>query len=318
MIFKKSTPAQNLVRAQANLDRVSEKLVAAEEAVITAKQAVQRCALSSDDDSLGAKETAERAAVTRMGTMRTAKETAEADVARLQAQIAAEGEQELRRETASAIEAIAGSAEEAAKSFDKGGKALLEFAQRASLIITDVTHLEKYIGDVIAETPAAITMTAQMLRAHAGQVLSGMAPAAMPTRNAPPVRSVEVRPATTQAFTMKQVTWTAPEGLRFARRYVVLDLPPDVAARAFALKACTPVPSTEWRSYTGSYVPFDRLGETINLDLDSEAAVVPIGVECDRAPLPLPIGVRKSPSPNPDFVETIGKPWTLKIAAGGT
>jgi hypothetical protein len=312
MAFFKEAPIKALTRdrdaAKANADRLATKLTEAEQAVIATKQVAQRAALSGDDSGLDAAETAERAALHRHGTLGAAKAEADKMLAFLDESIETVNDQKLRITTAAATNAMADEYIEVAAAFDASAAALVEIAGRAVPITIEATgtHVlgHRFFGEIAAATPVVV----EGLREHGRRVLNNQAAAEMPTPEKPFVAPIIVRPVTKQVFCMRQVKWTAPEGQRFAPKYAILDLPPDVADRALALKACTPIPGDAWANFKGTYVAFNHHAETIDLDLDAEGEAKTPG----NTPLPKALGH----TPNPDFVKTIGVPRTMRIVGG--
>jgi hypothetical protein len=307
---------KKLADAVASRDAIAKRLAEAQGAVVERGEALQRLASeNATDAALAAGEGFLQEAQRRVATWLPTLAEKEQIVAKLESGLSDAAEKRLRRETSAAIEAIADSLEDAIKSFEAGATALLESAKRSSVVIGDAVGLEKWTAGLLVETPPAVTMTAELLRTRAVHVLNALnnTPAAMPTANKPFALPVVERPVTKHVFCMKQVRWTAPEGKRFAPKYTVLDLPPDVANRALALKACTPIPGDEWAAYKGTYVPFSHHRESIDLDADAvEGETSPTGPLYGKTPQPKAFGH----SPNPDFVETVGAPRLMRV--GGT
>jgi hypothetical protein len=276
MALFRTSPEKSVIKdrdtAKANRDRLAAKLHEAEANVIATKSAAQRAALAGDDGTLDAAEAAEGAALRRHGTIVVAHAKAEEVLALLEGQVDATLDAKVRAATAAAIEAIADEIEKSGESFAIGAAALAEAAKHAALVTPDAAGLANFASNVMVELPPSIVMTAEMLRAHAAAVLSGAALAAMPTPE-PIVKPVKlVQAATSRVFSTKQVTWSTPDGMRFAPKYVVLDLPPDVATRALKLGACSAVPGEAWRAYKGTHAAFNDFADTVNLDEPDEAA----------------------------------------------
>jgi hypothetical protein len=279
MALFRTSPEKSVVKdrdaAKANRDRLAATLHEADANVIATKSAVQRAALAGDDGTLDAAEAAEAASLRRHGTIAVARAKAEEVLALLEGQVATMLDAKVRAATAASIEAIADEIEKSGESFAIGAAALAEAAKHAALVTSDAAGLANFASNVMVELPPSIVMTAQMLRSQAAAVLSGAAPAApaaTPTPEAVVKPVALVPPVTSRVFSTKQVTWSTPDGMRFAPKYVVLDLPPDVAARALKLGACSAVPGEVWRAYKGTHVPFSRLADIVSLDEPDEAA----------------------------------------------
>jgi hypothetical protein len=217
-----------------------------------------------------------------------------------------------RTATALATNALADEMTEAHASYDASTSALNEVCSRALAVTMEANGLSVFLTSSLIEVAAAVPVLGEVLKQHARAVLNGSAKAEMPTPEKPFVAPVEVQPVTTQVFVMKQVRWTAAEGQRFAPKYAILDLPPDVADRALNLKACTPIPGPEWAAYKGTYSPFNHHAEAINLDAEAVEGetLSPTAPPYGKAPMPKAFGR------NSDFVETIGAPRLMRV--GGT
>jgi hypothetical protein len=317
-LFSKA-PEKNLIRdrdeARATRDRLALKLSEAETSVIATKNLAQRAALDGDDGGLDAAEAAEHAALRRLSTIGAAFTQSEKLLALLEAQIETMADQKVRAATAAAATALADELIEAGAAFDTSTAILVEVAGRAAAVTMEASGLAVYTASSLVQVAAATPVIAEVLRQHGRRVLSGLEPAVFPTPEKPFVADVVVQPVTKQVFCMKQVKWTTPEGIRFAPKYAILDLPPDVADRGLALKACTTIPGDEWATYKGTYVPFSHHREAINLDLDVDAVAEgePTGPLYGKAPMSKAFGH----IPNPDFVETIGPVRQMRIVAGG-
>jgi hypothetical protein len=316
MAFFKEAPIKSLTRdrdlAKANCDRLALKLHEAEANVIATKSLAQRAALDGDDGGLDAAEAAERAALHRHGTLSAAHAESEKLLALLESQLETMADQKLRAATRVAALALADELIEAHASYDASTSALNEVCSRVLAVTTEANGLVTFLTSSLIEVAAAVPVVGEVLKQHARAVLNGSAKAEMPTPEKPFVAPVEVQPVTTQVFVMKQVRWTAAEGQRFAPKYAILDLPPDVADRALALKACTPIPGPEWAAYKGTYSPFNHHAEAINLDAEAVEGetLSPTAPPYGKAPMPKAFGR------NSDFVETIGAPRLMRV--GGT
>jgi hypothetical protein len=312
-IFKEA-PIKSVTRdrdaAKANVDRLAGKLTVAEQAVIVSKQAAQRAALDGDDGRLDAAEAAERAALHRHSTLSAAHVEAGKLLAHLESQIAEMNDTKLRKQTAAEAEALADELTEAGAAYDLSTKLLSEVSERCLAVTLEARGLAIFTASSRVEVANAIPIVAGFVRGHARAVLDHQMPAVMPLPPAPiVVPAVVAPPVLKQVFCIKQVRWTALEGKRFAPKFTILELPPDVADRALALKACTPIPGDAWAKYKGTYVPYSHHQESIDLDADAvEGETLPD----DKAPQPKASGH----SPNPGFIETIGEPRLVRI--GGT
>jgi hypothetical protein len=268
---------KKLADTRASRDALATRLAAAQGAVAESRAALQRLAVEgADDTALAAGEATLRASQDRVTTLGAGLAETEQHLATLSAAAADVADRKMRGQTSAAIEAVASDLEEAAKLFEAGAGALLKSAKRASAILTDAVGLEKFTSGVLIETPPAVAMTSEMLRTRASHVLNSLndAPAAMPTPNKPFVKVLEAKPPTKNVFAMRHVRWSAPEGLRFASKYAVLELPLDVADRAIENGICKPIPSEEWRAYNGTYLRFDARN-AVSLDDKPETGTEP-------------------------------------------
>jgi hypothetical protein len=293
--------------AKANRDRLAATLHEAEANVVATKSAVQRAALAGDDGTLDAAEAAEAASLRRHGTIAGARAKAEEVLAVLEGQVAAALDAKVRAATAAAIEAIADEIEKSGDSFAIGAAALAEAAKHAALVTPDAAGLSNFASNVMAELPPAIRMTAQMLRSQAAAVLTGAAPAAMPTPEAVVKPVVLVQPLTRRLFATRPVKWTDAAGqLRISPQFADVDLPIACADRAIVAKACVAMTDPARNKQTHNTWPgHPSPDHCFSLDEPDGTA------KADDAPKPLaePVVVFQP-------VDR-GKPFTLKIAAGG-
>jgi hypothetical protein len=308
---------KKLADAVASRDAIAKRLAEAQGAVVERGEALQRLAReSATDPALAAGEASLQEAQRRVATWLPTLAEKEQIVAKLESELAAAAEKKLRRETSIAIEALADEVEQAGELFSAGAVALAEAVKRAAAVIMDARSLQNYTETVVLEVPPSVEQTATLLRTQAVHVLHALnnTPAEMPTPNKPVIAPVQdAKPVTVRVFSMQQVRWTGPKGHRFAPKYTVLDLPPDVADRALALKACTPVPGNEWATYKETYVPFSHHQPAINLDGDAvEGETKPTGPLYGEVPQPAAFG-RYGEHATQEFVETIGVPRLMVI-----
>jgi hypothetical protein len=144
----------------------------------------------------------------------------------------------------------------------------------------------------------ATEVVAEELRQHGRAVLNKLAPAAMPKVPEPPAKVVpKVPEPLTRVFAVKALRWRDQDSKeRSCGKYVDADLPPLTAKRALAIGAAVPL-HHEARKGKGSWPGNYSLSSCLDLDVVEQhdpivhSAFQPI----DR-----------------------GKPFTLKIAAGGS
>jgi hypothetical protein len=305
---------KKLADTRASRDALAARLAAAQGAVVECTTALQRLAVEgADDAALAAGEATLRDTERRVSTLTPAVAEIEKLLATLEADRAEANDKKTRAATNAEVLALADELVEAGASYDASTAILAEVSTRALAVSFEANGLAVFTASSRIEVAAAIPVIGEVLRQHGRRVLDGSEPAAFPTPEVPFVADVVVQPVTKQVFCMKQVKWTTPEGLRFAPKYAILELPPDVADRALALKACTPIPGDAWAAYKGTYVPFSHHREAINLDIDTATETAPTGPLHGKAPMSKAFGH----IPNPDFVETIGPVRQMRIVAGG-
>lgn len=289
--------------AKANVERLAIKLTASEDAVIASKSAAQRAALDGDDAGLCASEVAGQGAVARLAIISDAYAAAEQILASLEAKIAAASEKTLRAATAAEANAMADDLIQAAAGFDIAIAALADVSTRAALIVFEATGLASFSTSSRTEVPQAAEIVAGLLREHAAAVLAGMAPAILPTPQKPFTPTIALKPVTRRLFTVQAISWTVDGMQRVAQKFTDADLPPDAAHRAIKARVCVEMndparnPSThnQWPGHPDPAQCFS---------LDDTAAIDVIEHEHEV--------VKHS-----DFVETVGKPYIVRTAAGG-
>jgi hypothetical protein len=307
---------KKLADTRTSRDALAARLAVARGAVAESNTALQQLAVQgADDAALAAGEAMLRDTERRVSTLAPALAEIEKLLVTLEADRAELLDKKTRTATAAAANELADELIEAGAAYDASTAILAEVSIRALAVSFEANGLAVSMASSRIAVAAAIPVIGEVLRQHGRRVLNGSEPAKFPTPEAPFVADVVVRPVTKQVFCMKQVKWTTPEGLRFAPKYAILELPPDVADRGLALKACTPIPGDAWATYKGTYVPFSHHREAINLDLDVDAVAEgePTGPLYGKAPMSKAFGH----IPNPDFVETIGPVRQMRIVAGG-
>ena len=309
MALFRTSPEKALQRdrdtAEQNRDRLAERLTLAEQAVTDAKGRTQRAALDGDDAGLAVAEAVELAALHHLNTMQTARTSAETLLEEFESQIIKSQDQKTRQATAAETEMLATDFERACDAFNVAISAMEALATKVSQFIFEARGLEAFAASSKVEVPIAATIVASLLREHGHAVLRGDAPPTLPTPQAPLVPTIPAKPETVRLFATRAVSWTDPEGhLRYCQRYNDVDLPPETATRALELKACVPLDDPARRELKGTWPGHPNPAQCFCLDSTPDAQ--PANAQAQSAVLE-----------RAGFVETIGEPYTVRVAAGG-
>jgi len=292
--------------ALANYDRLTVRLHEAEANVIAAKSGAQRAAMDGDDGALDVAEAAEAAAQRRLGTIVAAHAEAGKLLALLETQIAEITDKKLRVATAAEVVALADELAQAGAGFDASTALLAEVAGRAVAVTFEATGLNVFSASARVEVGAATEVVAQVLREHGRAVLNGLAPAAMPKPAPPAAHPVAVvTEPLVRVFATRAVKWRDADGAeRAAGKYVDVDLPAATAKRALSCGAALDLSNPARKQNLGQWPGNYSLAQCHDLDA--------VGPKADAAT------PQHDPIKHGAFEERIGKPFTLKIAAGRT
>jgi hypothetical protein len=308
-LFQKSpgkTLQHDRATALSNRDRLAARLTEAEDAVIATKSAAQRAAIEGDDAGLDAAERAGSAATTRLATITAAYAEAEQVLAKLDGQIAATLDKNTRAATAVEANAMADDLIQAAAGFDIAIAALADVSIRAASIVFEATGLAAFSASSRTEVPQAAEVVASLLRDHGAAVLVGMAPATLPTPAKPFTPTIAPKPVTRPLFTLRSISWTNADGmLRVAQRYTDADLPLAAADRAIKARVCVEMTDPARNPSTHNQWP----GHPDPAQCYSLDGAAPVDViEEDR---------QHDVVKHSGFIETVGKPYIVRTAAGG-
>jgi hypothetical protein len=217
--------ASDIAAARTNRDRMSARLLEAEQAVVERRRSAQRLALDGADDLLLDKaEAALRASQDRATTLASAITDAEQHLAALEKAQAEYQDQKTRAATAAEAETLASDMESIATDFDGVITRLAAISERATSFCGDASGLVAYAGLSKTQVPDAIAMIRAMLHAHAVNLLS------VPV--APPEPNVVL-------FAMKPVRWLDADGRQnLGQRFTDIEVPPALVARALSSGAC--------------------------------------------------------------------------------
>jgi hypothetical protein len=307
-LFQKS-PEKTLQRdrdtALANRDRLAISLTASEDNVILAKKRVQRCAIEGEDAGLDGAEQAEVAALRRLTTITAAHAEAEQILTKLDGQIAAASEKTVRAATAQEANTMADELLQVAKTFDVAIGQLANISNRATSIVFEASGLSNFATSSRTEVPQAAEIVAALLRDHAAAVIDGSAPAVLPTPEKPFTPTIAPKPVTRPLFTLRSISWTNADGmLRVAQRYTDADLPLDAADRAIKARVCVEMTDPARNQSTHNQWPgHPDPAQCYSLDGAVSADVIEEDHQHDV--------VKHS-----GFVETVGKPYIVRTAAG--
>jgi hypothetical protein len=306
MAFFKEAPIKGITRdrdtAKANRDRLAVRLGEAEQAVITSKSATQRAALDGDDAALDTAETAERGALHRLSTIRAAHEAAGKLLALLESQLATMAEDKMRSATNAASLALADELISAGAAYDASTALLAEVCTRALAVTSEANGLAVFTSSSLVEVRAAVEVVAGELRQHGRAVLNKLAKAEMPKPAAPAAKVVPLaKDPLVRVFATRAVRWRDADGAeRCSGKFLDIDISAAQAKSALASGAALPISDPARKANLGSWPGHVSLNACYDLDAAAEAA-----------PQHDPV-VHSAFQP----IDR-GKPFTLKIAAGG-
>jgi hypothetical protein len=304
-LFTKA-PEKNLTRdrdtAKANATRLAGKMANAVAAVTVTKSNSHRAALEGDDTALDLAETAERAALHHLGTMRTACEAADKLLALLESQLATVADEKLRSVTNAATLALADELLEAGRAYDASTALLSEVCARALAVTMEANGLAVFTASSRIEVKIATEVVAEELRQHGRAVLNRLAPAAMPKVPEPPAKvTPAAEEALTRVFATRAVRWRDATGSeRCSGKFLDIDISAAQAQRALASGAALPISDPARKANLGSWPGHVSINNCYDLDKDQA-------------------GPQHDPIVHSAFQPIDrGKPFTLKIAAGGS
>jgi hypothetical protein len=224
--------------AKANVDRLAAKLIEAERFTIATRNAAQAVAMTTDDAALDIAEAAGAAALRREDTIRAASGEAGKLLAALEAQLAILTDQKQRAATVAEVTALADDLMQAGESFEIAISELVKATEKAARFVYEAKALETFAASSQVEIPEAVGVIGELVRAHAEMVLSGLAPATLPAKEAPFVPNIAVKPETRHLFTLRGISWREGDQLRVAQKFTDVDLPLAAAKRALKARAC--------------------------------------------------------------------------------
>lgn len=304
MIFRISsekTAQKNADSTRASRDRLIQRLAQAQDTVKKANEALHLAARDgADDAALGTGEAKVREAEGRVSTLtRALAETAEL-LETLENERSDIAETKQRGETAAAIEHAAQDLEKSAEMLNAAMAALVESTTQAAIITRDADGLKNFAANVLIEVPPVIAMTAAMMRDCASDVISGVAPAAMPTAEAPLAHVVTVAPPTVRVFTTRAISWTDAAGqLRLSGRYRDADLPPETAARALVSGICLKTDNPARRQYLNSWPGHPDPSNVTCLDEIAPGTAAPL----------------RDSKTSTGIIEVVGTPYSARITS---
>lgn len=307
MAFFKEAPIKGLTRerdsAIVNRDRLAARLTAAEQAVIDARTLAQRHALSGDDSALDAAEQAEGAAVRRLNTIVAAHAEAEGILTLVEGEIAVTLEKKLRAASAAETNTIADELVQAGAGFDIAIGVLADVSSRAGLISFEATGLANFSTSSRIQVSEAVEVVSQLLREHGRAILNHQAAAALPKPAPEPAKAAPVvKEPLTAVFATRPIRWKDHDGIvRSSSKFLDCELPVRTAAHALKIGAALPLDHPERKRNLGMWPGHVSLAMCFDLDAAPDAP-----------PQHDPV-VHSAFQP----IDR-GKPFTLKIAAGGS
>ena len=257
-MFQKSvekTMAADLAARVAEREKLIARLADAENAVVDATSAATALAVNgADDTALDKAESKILALRERVTTLRAGLAQLGTKIIALENAYAEHLDATTRRQTAVACQAMADDLEEVAKDIDPILERMVEITERAaSAQIWDAAGLHTYAASSKAQIPAAIAAVATALRQHGIRVVAKIERATLLTAEAPSKTTVIATPPVVRLFSTEKIKWTGDDGqLKTLSKFSDCDLPPAVAARALASRACAPTDSDVRRQWAGT------------------------------------------------------------------
>jgi hypothetical protein len=254
--------------------KLTERLAAAELAIIEKKEAAKKLAVdSADDDALDKAEAAVRAARDRVDTLSVAIQEVEQTIARLEAEQAKAADDALRAKTVVELEAISRDLTKAADDFDFASNQLAKIAERIGLFIPEGMGLAHFCQAAKFEVPPTIILLKTVLQSYASGVVAGGGPATLPKPAAPPLPSPP-KPEMVVCHTIKKVAWTVDGLVRTSSPGYAIELSPAVAHHALKIGAVVQRDDPRAKFHADQRSPYTPLLENCTpLDHVSRAAV---------------------------------------------
>ena len=191
-LFKSSNPEKTVQRdidaATKTRERLSAQTIELEQAITRHAAAAKQAALTGDDAELDRAEAALRAAQDRCTTLKVALTEVEQQLEALERTKAEMADREVRAETAAEIELLVRGLTQVGTEFNSTAARLSEHTARAVPVVFEALGLDKFLAICRAEVPAALELVSKLLRAHAGAVLDGRAPAKLPRAEEPTLK----------------------------------------------------------------------------------------------------------------------------------
>jgi hypothetical protein len=292
---KTTTSERDAVRS--NVERLAGRLADAEQAVITAKSAAQKAALSGDDVGLDAAEASEAAAQRRLASLRAAHAESGKVLATLEMKIAEASDKKTRTATAAATDALADELVEVSDAYVASTALFHTVMGRVKAVSVEGHALEVFTAASITEVSAAVPIIVEVLRQHARAVVQGFANAQMPIPA--PVNAVPAPPAPSfvTLFSTQPFKWRDADGKqRSCGKGVDIELPTATANRALAAKVAVRLDHPSRKTDRGQWPSHVAIAHCYDLDADAappqhEATIHSAFERVDR-----------------------GKPYALKIA----
>jgi hypothetical protein len=258
------TMAADLAAKVVERDRIGARLADAETAVVDATSAATELAMSgATDDVLDKAERKVLALRERVSTLRAGLAQLGSKIIALENQYAEHLDATTRRQTAVACRAMADDLEQIAEDIDPIFARMVAITSRAAAAqIWDASGLNTYATNSQMQIPAAIAAVAQAIRQHGIRVVAKMERATLLQAEAPAKTVAVVEPEVVRVFTLQSVSWTVDGQLKTVSKFADVDLPPAVAARAIASRACAAIDSDVRRQWAGNrpvtYPPADE------------------------------------------------------------
>jgi hypothetical protein len=289
--------------AKANAARLAADLTSAVADVTVKKSDTIRAGLAGDKVSFDCAKTAERDALHHLDVSRQLCEKADQMLAELESQLAADTENKTRSATGAEIAAFIEEFIEIGGAYVASKSLFNEVLSRALPITWEANGLFVFTASSMIEVPVAIEVVAEEMRQYGRAVLQKLAKAEMPKPAPEPAKVVPVaKEPLTAVFATRPIRWKDHDGIvRSSSKFLDCELPARTAAHALKIGAALPLDHPERKRNLGMWPGHVSLAMCFDLDAAPDAP-----------PQHDPV-VHSAFQP----IDR-GKPFTLKIAAGGS
>jgi hypothetical protein len=242
-IFSKSQSLETRLKAvqQQRVD-LAVKVSSAEKALVLCRDTVRKLAINGNDREHDAAIADQHRAELKLTSLQEASETIAAEIASIEAEIAAAADQKQRTETAAQIEELITQWHKCEADFVAAATRFHEVATRAATVTLDANGTSIFLQQAANEIIPAGKVVCTTLKSYARDVVEGRQSATMPTPAPEPVRLKIVSTPTRDVVALKNIRWLDKDGVMqcagAAQRCV---LPVALAETALAKNLAVPV-----------------------------------------------------------------------------